>query len=76
MKPEKIKVGDRLLLKEHGHGFEYAVLPPGVEGQEVIEVGSDFVLLRGTDGADRVRYPAFLLSEGAQAASASVPEAA
>jgi hypothetical protein len=76
MNAEKIKVGDRLLLREHGHGFKYAVLPPGVEGQEVIEVGSDFVLLRGADGADWVRYPAFLLSEGAQTASTNVPEAA
>ncbi len=73
----KIRVGDRLLLKEHGHGFVYAVLPPGADGgQEVLEVGRDLVVLRGEGGSDQARYPAFLLSEGARAAAPSVHEAA
>jgi hypothetical protein len=78
MGSQKLQVGQLIELREYSHGFEYAVLPPGGAGQEVLEVGPDYVVVKGEDPVTWVRYPCYLLRErptAATAALASTPPA-
>jgi hypothetical protein len=56
-----LEVGQLIELREQGHGFEYTVVPPGGVGQEVLEVGPDFVVVKGDEAVAWVRYPVYLL---------------
>jgi hypothetical protein len=61
MLSEKLQVGQVIELRERGNGFEFAVVQPGEPGHEVLEVGPEYVVIKGDDNTAWVRYPAYLL---------------
>jgi len=61
MVPQNLQVGQLIELKELSHGFEFAVAPPEGPGQEVLEVGSDYIVVKGDESVAWVRYPSYLL---------------
>jgi hypothetical protein len=61
MGPTTLQVGQFIELKEAGHAFECTVVPPDGSGQEILEVGKDFVVLKGDETVSWVRYPLYML---------------
>jgi hypothetical protein len=59
----KVRPGNHVLLQEAGFGYEYRILPDGKNGREVVEVGLDYVVLRGEGDVLTIRIPAYLLTE-------------
>jgi hypothetical protein len=59
----KVRPGDHVLLLEAGFGYEYRILPDGENDREVLEVGLDYVVLRGEGDVLTIRIPAYLLTE-------------
>lgn len=56
-----LQVGESVVLKDLGSVFEITVIPgqKGPLGHTVIEIGSDFVLLRDISGMREIRIPVY-----------------
>jgi hypothetical protein len=61
MVSQKLQVGQFVELKEWGHGFECTIVPPGGTGHEIMEVGSDYIVVKGDETVAWVRYPIYML---------------
>lgn len=61
MVPHKLQVGQLVEMKEYSHGFECVLVAPGETGQEILEVGHDYIVVKGNDLVAWVRYPCYLL---------------
>ena len=66
-KASDIRVGDHLRLTEAALGFEFIILAAGQPGREVVEVGSDFIVLGGEGAVIRTRVPKYLFAAPAPA---------